>query len=86
VFVIMTVVWGLAFVVQAAISATIIEATSTDRAFVINKILPYIFLAALGGWTAFYGLRAKRRGEAQPAGAAETSGPGQRDPGQDGDE
>jgi len=37
VFVIMTVVWGLAFVVQAAISATIIEATSTDSAFVINK-------------------------------------------------
>ena len=37
---------------QAAISATIIEATSTDRAFVINKILPaHLFLAALGAWT-----------------------------------
>ena len=45
--------------------ATIIEATSTDKAFVINKILPYLFLAALGAWTAFYGLRAKRRGEAR---------------------
>lgn len=67
VFVVMTVVWGLAFVVQAAISTTIIEATSTDKAFVINKILPYIFLAALGAWTAFYGLRAKRRGEARAA-------------------
>jgi hypothetical protein len=53
--VVMTVVWGVAYVVQAAISATIIEATSTDRAFVINKILPYLFLAALGAWTAFYG-------------------------------
>jgi hypothetical protein len=67
VFVIMTVVWGLAFVLQAAISATIIEATSTDKAFVINKILPYVFLAALGAWTAFFGLRAKRRGEASMA-------------------
>jgi hypothetical protein len=67
VFVVMTVVWGVAFVLQAAISATIIEATSTDKAFVINKILPYIFLAVLGAWTALYGLRAKRRGEAAMA-------------------
>ena len=67
VFVVMTVVWGVAYVVQAAISATIIEATSTDKAFVINKILPYLFLAALGAWTAFYGLQAKRRGQARAA-------------------
>ena len=64
VFVVMTVVWGVAFVLQAAISAAIIEATSTKRAFVINKILPYLFLAVLGAWTAAYGVRAKRRGEA----------------------
>ena len=70
-FVVMTIVWGVAFVVQAAISVTIIEATSTDKAFVINKILPYLFLAVLGAWTFAYGLRAKRRGEA--AGAARTA-------------
>ncbi len=34
----------------------------------INKILPYVFLAVLGAWTFGYGMRAKRRGEA--AGAA----------------
>jgi hypothetical protein len=60
----MTVVWGAAFVVQAAISAAIIESTSTDKAFLINKILPYLFLAVLGAWTFLYGVRAKRRGEA----------------------
>jgi hypothetical protein len=65
VFVVMTVVWGLGFVLQAAINITIIEATSTSKAFVINKILPYIFLAALGAWTFAYGRRAKRRGEAR---------------------
>ena|SRR5579862_1532629 len=64
VFVVMTVVWGAGFVVQAATNAAIIEATSTQRAFVINKILPYLFLAALGAWTALYGTRARRRGEA----------------------
>jgi hypothetical protein len=32
VFVVMTVVWGVAFVVQAAINAAVIEATSTDKA------------------------------------------------------
>jgi hypothetical protein len=68
VFVVLTVVWGMAFVVQAAINAAIIEATSTDKAFVINKILPYLFLAVLGAWTIVYGLRAKRRGEAASAG------------------
>lgn len=65
VFVVITVAWGAAFVVQAAISAAIIEATDTDKAFLINKILPYIFLALLGVWTGVYGLRAKRRGEAE---------------------
>ena len=60
----MTVVWGAAFVLQAAINAAIIEATSTDKAFLINKILPYVFLAVLGAWTFVYGVRAKRRGEA----------------------
>jgi hypothetical protein len=69
VFVVMTVVWGAGYIVQAGISATIIEATSTDRAFVINKILPYIFLALLGAWTFAYGLRAKRRGEREEAAA-----------------
>jgi hypothetical protein len=64
VFVVMTVVWGVGFVIQAAINAAIIEATSTDKAFVINKILPYLFVAALGTWTIVYGVRAKRRGEA----------------------
>jgi hypothetical protein len=63
-FVVLTVVWGVALIVQAAINAVIIEASSTDKAFVINKILPYLFLAMLGAWTAVYSLRAKRRGEA----------------------
>lgn len=69
VFVVMTVVWGAAFVIQAAINVAIIEATSTDKAFLVNKILPYVFLAALFAWTFGYGSRAKRRGEAaDPAG------------------
>jgi hypothetical protein len=58
VFVVMTVVWGAAFVVQAAVSAAIIEATFTEKAILINKILPYLFLGVLGGWTVGYGMRA----------------------------
>ena len=70
VFIVMTVVWGVGFVVQAAINVAIIEATSTQKAFLINKILPYVCFAALAAWTAFYGLRAKRRGEAAGVGSA----------------
>ncbi len=73
VFAVITIVWGAGFVLQAAINVTIIEATSTQKAFVINKILPYLFLAALGAWTALYGIRAKRRGEALAAAGSVTS-------------
>jgi hypothetical protein len=69
VFVVMTIVRGAAFALQAAINVTIIEATATDKAFVINKFLPYLFLAVLGAWTFVYGMRAKRRGEAAVAAA-----------------
>jgi hypothetical protein len=70
VFAVMTVVWGLAYVLQAAINVAIIEGTSTDKAFVINKILPYIFLLALGAWTYLYVAHGKRRSEAARAGAS----------------
>jgi intracellular septation protein A len=40
VFVVLTAVWGAAFVIQAVINIAIIEATSTEKAFLINKILP----------------------------------------------
>jgi hypothetical protein len=70
VFVVMTVVWGVGFVAQAAISAAIIEVTSTEKAFLINKILPYVFLGALGAWTAGYAILSKRRGEAAAAAAS----------------
>ncbi|MGH9067734.1 MAG: hypothetical protein ACRD0J_09635, partial [Acidimicrobiales bacterium] len=70
VFVVMTVVWGLGFMVQAAASAAIIEVTSTHQAFLINKILPYIALGLLGAWTVVYGVRAKKRGEAMAAARA----------------
>ena len=69
-FIVMTVVWGVGFVVQAAINVAIIEATSTQKAFLINKILPYVLFAALATWTAFYGLHAKRRREAGGVGSA----------------
>ncbi len=68
-FVVITVVWGLGFVVQAAVNVAIIEGTSTDKAFVINKILPYLFLAILGAWTFVYVVYAKRRSEAARTGA-----------------
>lgn len=79
-FSVITVVWGAGFLVQAAINVVIIEATSTQKAFLINKILPYVFFAGLAGWTAIYGLYSKRRGAAAAvsaaAGLAERSQPG----------
>lgn len=68
---VMTMVWGVGLVLQAVVNIVIIESASTNQAFFANKVLPYVTYAVLGAWTVFYGIRAKKRGEAASAAAAE---------------
>jgi hypothetical protein len=64
-----TVVWGVAFLAEAATRIVIVESTSTATALGISKGSPYAVAGALVAWNIAYGRRARRRGEAQGAAA-----------------
>jgi len=62
-FRVLTLVWGVAYLAEAAARIVIIEMASTGTALAISKIMPYVVAALLIGWTNVYGRRARRRGE-----------------------
>jgi hypothetical protein len=76
VFRLFTVVWGAAYLAEAAARVVIIEMASTGTALTVSKIMPYVVAALLVGWTNVYGKRARRRGE-QLAAAQLSTEPGQ---------
>jgi hypothetical protein len=68
-----TVVWGLAYLAEAAARVVIVENTSTGTALAISKIMPYAVTGLLVLWMIVTGRRARRQGErlaAQQAAAA----------------
>ncbi len=62
-FRVMTVVWGLAYVCEAAARVVIVETTAPSTALAASKAMPYAVTGALAAWTIAYGRRARRRGE-----------------------
>ena len=79
VFWLYTVVWGVAYLAEAAARVVIVETTSTGTALAVSKVMPYAVAASLIGWMIAYGRRAKREGErlaaaAEAASAASAAG------------
>ena len=74
-FRLLTVVWGAAYLAEAAARVVIIEMASPGAALAVSKIMPYVVAALLIGWTNVYGRRARRRGE-QLAAAQLSAEPG----------
>lgn len=74
-FRVITAVWGIAYLAEAAARVYIVETTSTGAALSISKVMPYAVAAILVAWMTVYGLRAKRRGERLAAAAAEDGAP-----------
>src|SRR6266566_5433597 len=74
-----TVVWGVAYLAEAAARVIIVEMTSTATALTVSKVMPYVVGAALAAWMIAYGRRARREGErlagASAAGAPAAEGP-----------
>jgi hypothetical protein len=74
-----TVVWGVAYLAEAAARVVIVETTSTGTALAVSKVMPYSVAALLVGWMFLYGRRARREGErlaaaaSSPAAAAASS-------------
>lgn len=65
----MTIVWGGAFLVEAAARVVIVQTTSPGTALAISKFLPYAVAGVLIVWTICYGHYRKREGERQAAAA-----------------
>ena len=55
VFVVITVVWGIAYLVEAAARVVIVQNTSAGTALAVSKVLPYAVAALLIAWTVGYG-------------------------------
>ena len=74
-----TVVWGVAYLAEAAARVIVIETTSTGTALTVSKIMPYVVGAAIVAWMIAHGRHARREGErlaAQAQAAAEAPAAG----------
>jgi len=58
-----TVVWGAAYLAEAAARVVIVELTTTAIALTVSKAMPFAVAAGLAGWMTVYGRRTKREGE-----------------------
>ena len=65
-----TLVWGVAYLAEAAARVVIVEMTTTATALTVSKVMPYAVAAGLAGWMTAYSRRAKREGERLAALAA----------------
>jgi hypothetical protein len=63
VFRVITVVWGIGFLIEAALRVVIIYNTSTGTAMAISKVMPFIFAGIFSAWTIAYGTLQRKKGE-----------------------
>ena len=64
---VMTLVWGSGLVAEAAVGGVLVFVLSIRQFMVVSGVLGYGTLGGLGLWTAWYGRRQKRLGEARRA-------------------
>ena len=67
IFRVITLVWGVAFLLEAALRVVIVYNTSTGTALAISKATPFVFFAIMSAWTVAYGTHHKRKGERMAA-------------------
>jgi hypothetical protein len=65
VFRVITAVWGVGFLLEAALRVVIVYSTSTGTALATSTVTPFLWTAALSAWTVAYGVRQKKKGERQ---------------------
>ena len=65
----MTLAWGFALVADAAVTSALVFILPIRQYMLVNGALGYIVLPSLALWTAWYGRRQKRLGEARIAAA-----------------
>ena len=63
IFRVITIVWGAAFLLEAALRVVIVYNTPAGTALAISKATPFVFLAILSAWTVAYGTYHRKKGE-----------------------
>ena len=66
-----TAVWGVAFLLEAALRVFIVYNTSTGTALAISKVTPFLFIGVMVAWTVAYGRHHKKKGERMAAVASQ---------------
>jgi hypothetical protein len=80
VFRVITVVWGVGFLFEAALRVAIVYNTSTGTALSLSKVMPYIWAGVFVAWTVAYGQYRRKKGERTMAAAPAAEGPGTSNP------
>ncbi len=83
VFRIITAVWGVGFLLEAALRVVIVYSTSTGTALALSKVMPYAWIGIFMAWTVTYGRYQEKKGRRMMAVAtasAEDQGPSGTDP------
>jgi hypothetical protein len=62
-FQVITVAWGIGYLIEAAIRVAVVAIASTGFALVFSKLIPYAFAVCLSAWTLLYGEHEKRKAE-----------------------
>jgi len=62
-FQVITVAWGIGYLVESAIRVVVVAIVSTGFALVFSKLIPYAFAICLSIWTLLYGEHEKRKAE-----------------------
>ena len=78
IFRIITAVWGVGFLLEAALRVAIVDNTSTGTALSLSKVMPYIWVGIFVAWTVAYGRYQGKKGQRMMA-AAVVEGPGTSD-------
>jgi hypothetical protein len=75
VFRVITVVWGIGFLLEAAARILIVYNTSTGTALASSKVTPFVWAAVLSAWTVAYGTHRRKKGERLALAAAASGAP-----------
>jgi hypothetical protein len=75
IFRVITAVWGIGFLSEAALRVVVVETTSAGTALAISKVMPFLFVGILSSWTVAYGAYQRKKGERASAGEAEVQAP-----------
>jgi hypothetical protein len=55
-----TTVWGVTYLVEAAVRAVVVQYVSTAAALTFNRVVPWVLSGLLFGWTFWWGNRLRR--------------------------